>query len=134
VPRWFQRTSRLSRRPIGGMCVLIFWTALRGSQNSSVALSQVMNHGFWSMKRVARVRPGIARTWMLHHDNASCYPYSLNTFQVSIHQIYTHCMASLNSNRGKVKGVRILGLPAKGTTNTTIWQIIMLQRVKLYCW
>jgi len=30
------------------MCVLIFWTALRGSQNSSVALSQVMKHGFWS--------------------------------------------------------------------------------------
>ena len=46
--RWFQRSSRLSRRPIGGMCVLIFWTALRGSQNSSVALSQVMNNGFWS--------------------------------------------------------------------------------------
>ena len=33
---------------MGGMCVLIFWTALRGNQNSSVALSQVMNHGFWS--------------------------------------------------------------------------------------
>jgi len=30
------------------MCVLIFLTALRGSQNSSVALSQVMNDGFWS--------------------------------------------------------------------------------------
>ena len=48
APRWFQRTSRLSRRPIGGMCVLIFWTTLRGRQNSSVALSRVMNHGFWS--------------------------------------------------------------------------------------
>jgi len=24
-------------------------------------------------KRVARVRPGIARTWMLHHDNAPCH-------------------------------------------------------------
>ena len=44
----FEITSRLSSRPIGGMCVLIFWTALRGSQNSSVALSQVMNNGFWS--------------------------------------------------------------------------------------
>ena len=48
APRWFQRTSGLSRRQIGGMCVLIFCTALRGSQNSSVALSQVMNRGFWS--------------------------------------------------------------------------------------
>ena len=32
----------MSRRPIRGMPVLIFWTALRGSQNSSFALSQVM--------------------------------------------------------------------------------------------
>ena len=37
TPIWFQLTSRLSGRPIGGMSVLIFWTALRGSQNSSVA-------------------------------------------------------------------------------------------------
>ena len=27
---------------------MLIWTALRGSQNSSVALSQVKNHGFWS--------------------------------------------------------------------------------------
>jgi len=46
APRWFQRTSRLSRRLIRGMFVLIFWTALRGSRNSSVLLSQAMNHGF----------------------------------------------------------------------------------------
>ena len=26
---------------------MVFWTSLRGSQNSSVASSQVMNHGFW---------------------------------------------------------------------------------------
>ena len=129
------------------MCVLIFWTAFRGSQNSSVSLSQVMNHGFWSTtqdktpksavahwnslrpkkarmskgkiksmlvcffdsqgivhkefvppgqtvnqtfyrevlerlrKRVARVRPGIARTWILHHHNAPCYTaVSINEF------------------------------------------------------
>ena len=49
APRWFQRTSWMSRRSIRGMRVLIFWTALRGSQNSSLALSQVMNRGFWSM-------------------------------------------------------------------------------------
>ena len=30
------------------MWVLIFWTALRRGQNSLVALSQVMNNGFWS--------------------------------------------------------------------------------------
>ena len=135
---------------------MIFWTALRGSQNSSVALSQVMNHGFWSTsvqmaqvmdfgvrtrdkrrsrewhtansplpkkarmsksmlicffdsqrivhkefvpqgqtvnhtfywevlerlrKRVAHVRPDIARTWMLHHDNAPLHAaFSINEF------------------------------------------------------
>ena len=32
-------------------------------------------------KRVARVRPGIARTWMLHHDNAPCHTaVSINEF------------------------------------------------------
>ena len=32
-------------------------------------------------ERVARVRPGIARTWMLHHDNAPCHTaVSINEF------------------------------------------------------
>ena len=32
-------------------------------------------------KRVARVRPGIARTWMLHHYNAPCQTaVSINEF------------------------------------------------------
>ena len=32
-------------------------------------------------KRVARVRPDIARTWMLHHENATCYTeVSINEF------------------------------------------------------
>ena len=134
VPKNLTTEQKANRRDV----CLIFWTALRGSQNSSVALSQVMNHGFWSTtprqnakfgsgtlqtlpvprkrewanpksnrcsfvfltvmglstrnlchqdklskfyrevlerlrKRVARVRPGIARTWMLHHDNAPCH-------------------------------------------------------------
>ena len=46
------------QKTIGGMCVLIFWTALRGSQNSSVALSQVMNHGFWSKARRQNAKVG----------------------------------------------------------------------------
>ena len=130
------------------MCVLIFWTALSGSQNSSVALSQVtdeswileydpetkrqsrewhstnsprpkkarmskskiksmlicffdiqgivhkefvppgqtVNPSFYRevlerlRKRVARMRPGIARTWMLHHDNAYHTAVSINEF------------------------------------------------------
>ena len=47
-----------------GMCVLIFWTALRGSQNSSVALSQAMNYGFWSKtaRQNAKVGSGTLQT------------------------------------------------------------------------
>ena len=58
------RTSRLSRRLIGGMYVFIFWTVLRGSQNSSVALSGVMNRGFWSTtpRKNAKVGSGTLQT------------------------------------------------------------------------
>ena len=32
-------------------------------------------------KRLARVRPGIAHTWMLHHNNAPCHTaVSINEF------------------------------------------------------
>ena len=43
---------------------LNFWTTLRVSQNSSVALSQVMNHGFWSTtpRQNAKVRSGTLQT------------------------------------------------------------------------
>ena len=46
------------------MCVLIFWTALRGNQNSSVVLSQVMNHGFCSTtpRQNAKVGSGTLQT------------------------------------------------------------------------
>ena len=46
------------------MCVLIFWTVLRGSQNSSITLSQVMNHGFWSTtpRQNAEVGSGTLQT------------------------------------------------------------------------
>ena len=130
------------------MCVLVFWTTLRGTQNSSVTLSQVdeswileynpetkcqsrewhtanchrpkktrmskskiksmficffdsqgmthkefvppgqtVNQTFYRevlerlRKVVARVRPGIADTWMLHHDNVPCHTaVSINEF------------------------------------------------------
>jgi len=48
------------RRPIGGMCVLIFLTALRGGQNSSVALSQVMNHDFRVRHQDKTPKSGVA--------------------------------------------------------------------------
>jgi len=48
---------------------------------------QTVNQNFYRevlerlRKIVARVRPGIARTWMLHHDNAPCHTaVSINEF------------------------------------------------------
>jgi len=48
---------------------------------------QIVNQTFYRealerlRKRVARVRPGTARTWMLHHDNAPCRTaVSINEF------------------------------------------------------
>jgi [histone H3]-lysine36 N-dimethyltransferase SETMAR len=44
-----------------------------------VPQGQTVNHVFYCevlerlRKRVARVRPNIAKDWMLHHDNASCH-------------------------------------------------------------
>ena len=49
------------QKALGGMCVLIFWTALRGHQNSSVALSQVMNHGYWSTTPRQNAKSGVAQ-------------------------------------------------------------------------
>jgi len=46
VPNTLTTEHKANRRDV---CVLIFWTALRGSQNSSVALSQEMNRGLFSM-------------------------------------------------------------------------------------
>jgi len=55
-------------------------------QKEFVPPGQTVNQTFYRevlerfRKRVARVRPGIARTWMLHHDNSPCHT------AVSIHE------------------------------------------------
>ena len=53
----------------------------------SVPPGQTVNQTFYREvlerlgKRVARVRPGIARTWMLHHNNTPCHTaVSINEF------------------------------------------------------
>jgi hypothetical protein len=53
----------------------------------SVPPGQAVNQTFYReflerlRKRVAHVRPDIARTWMLHHDNAPCHAaVSINEF------------------------------------------------------
>ena len=62
--RMVPKNLTTEQKPIGGMCVFIFWTALRGSKNSSVALSHVMNHEFWSKtpNQNAKVGSGTLQT------------------------------------------------------------------------
>ena len=61
VPKNLTTEQKANRRDV---CVLIFWTALRGSQNSSVALSQVMKNGFWSTtpRQIAKVGSSTLQT------------------------------------------------------------------------
>jgi len=55
-------------------------------QKEFVPQGQTVNKQYYHVleqlrKRVHRVRPGIADTWMLHHDNAPCHTaISLNEF------------------------------------------------------
>ena len=63
APRWFQRTSRLSRRPIGGMCVLIFWTALR----ERARILQSRYHRWWIMDFGVRPRDKTPKSGVAHY-------------------------------------------------------------------
>ena len=151
APRWFQRTSRLSRRPIGRMCLDLLdrlerkpeffsriitgdeswileydfetkrqsweWHTANSPRSKKARMSKskikssllllllllllqsgdrprgicatrtncqwnFLSGSPWKLgKRVARVRLGIARTWMLHHDNVPCHmAVSINEF------------------------------------------------------
>ena len=61
VPKNLTTEQKANQKDV---CVLIFWTILRESQNSSVVLSQVMNHGCWSMtpRQNAKVGNGTLQT------------------------------------------------------------------------
>jgi len=72
------KKARMSKSKIKSM--LIFFLTVRGSSTKKfVPPGQTVNQTFYRevlerlRKRVTRVRPGIARTWMLHHDNATCH-------------------------------------------------------------
>ena len=66
----------------------IFFNSQGIVQKEFVPSGQIVNQTFHRQvlerlrKRVARVRPGIARTWMLHHYNAPCHT------AVSIHEFW----------------------------------------------
>jgi len=67
--------------------LICFFDSQRIVHKEFVPPGQTANQTFYPevlerlMKRVARVRPGIACTWMLHHDNAPCHMVvSINEF------------------------------------------------------
>ena len=72
---------------IGNGMLLCFFDSQGIVHKEFVPPGQTVNQTFYRevlerlRKRVARVRPGIARTWMLHHDNAPCHTaVSINEF------------------------------------------------------
>ena len=73
-PKKARRTNPKSNR-----CSFVFLT-VRGSSTRNLYRQDKLSIKLFYRevlerlrKIVARVRPGIARTWMLHHDNAPCH-------------------------------------------------------------
>jgi len=80
------KKARMSKSKIKSM-LICFFDSQEIIHKVFVPPGQTVNQRFcWEVlerlrKRVARVRPGIARTWMLHHDNAPCHTaVSINKF------------------------------------------------------
>jgi len=80
------KKSRMSKSKIKSMLICCFDS--QGIVHKEfVPPGQIVNQTFYRevlerlKKMVARVRPGIAPTWMLHHDNAPCHTEaSINEF------------------------------------------------------
>lgn len=80
------KKARMSKSKIKSM-LICFFDSQGIVHKEFVPPGQSVNQTFYRevlerlRKRVARVRPGIARTWMLHHDNAPCHTaVSINEF------------------------------------------------------
>ena len=78
------KKARMSKSKIKSM---VFFYSHGIDHKEFVPPGQTVNQTFYREvleilgKRVARVRPGIARTWMLHHDNAPWHTaISINEF------------------------------------------------------
>jgi len=74
------KKARMSKSKIKSMLICFFFLDSQGIVHKEfVPPGQTVNQTFYRevlerlKKRVAHVRPGIARTWMLHHDNAPCH-------------------------------------------------------------
>ena len=93
------KKARMSKSKINSMIICLFvclFVCLFFSQGivhkEFVPPGQTVHHTFYRevlerlTKRVARVRPGITRTRMLHHDNAPCHTaVSINEFLAQRH-------------------------------------------------
>jgi len=80
------KKARMSKSKIKSM-LICFFDCQGIIHKEFVPPGQTVNQNFYRevlerlRKRVAHVRPGIARTWMLHHDNAPCHTaVSINEF------------------------------------------------------
>ena len=80
------KKARMSKSKIKSM-LICFFDSQGFVHKEFVPPGQSVNQNFYRevlerlRKRVAFVRSGIARTWMLHHDNASCHTaVSINEF------------------------------------------------------
>ena len=78
------KKARMSKSKIKTM-LICFFDSQGVVHNEFVPPRQTVNKQVleWLRKRVHRVRPKIADTWMLHHDNAPCHTaISVNEFLV----------------------------------------------------
>ena len=80
------KKARMSKSKIKSM-LICFFDSQGIVHKEFVPPGQIVNQTFYRevlerlRKRVTRVRPGIARTWMLHHDNVPCHTaVSINEF------------------------------------------------------
>ena len=73
------KKARMSKSKIKSMLIYFFFDSQGIVHMEFVPPGQSVNQTFYRevlerlRKRVARVRPGTARTWMLHNDNAPCH-------------------------------------------------------------
>ena len=72
------KKARMSKSKITSMFICFFFDSQGIVHKEFVSSRQTVNQTYREVlerlrKRVAHVRPGIARTWMLHHDKVPCH-------------------------------------------------------------